>query len=256
MASKFDYRAEQRILDGAVGVQYSLDLDFETIRLRHGLLGNAEGMFCLAVGSVLAGSQHEIRPLLVKARDWVTAAIDQGERPGDYFPNFQEADRLKTLFLCNWLLDGIQDENSLKKLIEYRRRYYVANPEFNNTKSFSYSAVEFLDATAYTDFLNLVSEAGNVAFPQKASQAKAEATVALVCALNKVEGRFSETDVQKALLRLLDRWMGEWLTTGRQLHAAHWLKYVYWAGGRGLSPTEALLKAYDHMPEAEKPPSI
>jgi hypothetical protein len=46
---------------------------------------------------------------------------------------------------------------------------------------------------------------------------------------------------------------GSWLGYGQSVRAAIWLKIVYWHSGMTKTPLEVILKAYDVMPNVEKP---
>lgn len=56
--------------------------------------------------------------------------------------------------------------------------------------------------------------------------------------------------------RILKRHLqSEWLSRGHMLIAAHWLKILYWHSGVTASAPETILKAYDLMPDIQRPPT-
>lgn len=65
---------------------------------------------------------------------------------------------------------------------------------------------------------------------------------------------FDKADLLKAGQKMLNsNLQGNWLSGGQFIRAATWLKVVYWHFDETLTPRQVILKAYEHMPNVERP---
>lgn len=72
--------------------------------------------------------------------------------------------------------------------------------------------------------------------------------------LHKARGQFERLELLNAGRKLLQsRLEREWLGRGQAIRAATWLKIVYWHHDPSISALQTILRAYDDMPNVQKP---
>src|SRR5215469_14931404 len=122
----FDPAEERKQLDSDdVGYRCDLSDDFDEFRSEGALASGASFDLIQAVYCLLVGYDNPAEQLLKIAFDWVTIAIDEGEKPEDYAPDGTEAEQYETLAMCNWLLHGVHDVDSLSLVVEHEERFLV-----------------------------------------------------------------------------------------------------------------------------------
>src|SRR6478672_3879244 len=98
----FDPDSKREQLDGDVGYRFALGSDFDEYRSEGALASAASFHLIDAVYCLLVGYDDPADQLLKHAFDWVSIAINEGEKPRDYAPDGTEAERYETLAICNW----------------------------------------------------------------------------------------------------------------------------------------------------------
>src|SRR5262249_7342482 len=113
----------------------------------------------------------------------------------------------------------------------------------------------YLDAGAYETALQRFAAGRKLTPPKKLAAIRNEAQMAYVISRRRLGFEYTDTEVEAASAKFLTRNVNTWLLGGHSDRVAQWMKIVYWQEGKvGLSPKEALLKCYDHLPGCERPP--
>ena len=245
----FDPAEEREELDGDVGYRFALDADFEEYRSEGALAAAASFRLIDAVYCLLVGYDNPAKQLLKRAFEWVTIGIDKGEKPRDYAPDGTEAEQYETLAMCNWLLHGVHDVDSLSLVVEHEERFLVRERLGHDRANVSLGALSYVDAGAYQIALNRL-EAARFFAPKSLNTIRGEGQMCCVICRHRLGLEYTETEVASATERFLKRNMNTWLLDGVPDRAAQWMKVVHWREGTaGISPKEAVLMCYKYLPE-------
>jgi hypothetical protein len=190
--------------------------------------------------------------VLAKAHDWIQAAISLEEVSGGFPVSFLKASRFETLALCVWLRTGHHDVDALQKAVHHWNEYFETHPaSVADPYVLGLHSSTYLDAGLHHDLLRWIKRNQKILLAKPVSKIKSELGVAGAVALHKSEGTYSEAEIARAIHKLLDGEMNDWLTTGQQLKAVRWLKLAYWRPNEsGASARDVVLKAYNHLPAA------
>jgi len=247
----FDPAEERRQLDGDVGYRVVLDFDFEESRSVGGLASSASAYLIDAIYALLVGYDDPAQQLLKRAFDWVTIAIKEGETPRDYGPDGTEALRYGTLAMCNWLLHGIHDGDSLRRSVEHEERFLMRERLGRDRTNVSLTALSYVDAGAYQVALERLA-AARFSAPKFQNAIRSEGQMCYVICRHRLGLEYTEAQVASATERFLKRNMNTWLLDGVPDRAAQWIKVVHWREGTaGISPKEAVMMCYKYLPDAE-----
>ena len=238
-------------------------MDIEQSRSVGGVGNCAESFLGTAVASLLVGLEEPAERLLERSRQWVSESIATGERPPHkpvgaevmYFPGASEAMRFRTLALCDWLIEGRHDQENLDRSIENEMRYLEANPSHvRDGVALGMTLPAFVDARAYDRVIDLVERGRNFKAITDPPRARSAVGVCYVLARHWQNGEFAEEDVQRAVEKFLDRNVDEWLTHGRYVGAAQWMKIAHWNPEAGRDGARlALMRCYRHLKEVAPP---
>ncbi len=246
----FDPVALRARLLGDCGIQFYLRRSLEDFQADGALASGADAGIDEAIKCLLVGFDDAAHQLLKKARHWLDVAFAANEVPLQHVPDGTEAHRFHALAMCNWLLHGIHDIDSLKEFVKHEDRFLPLSGLGKNCVEVTLVSPHYLNAGAYEQILKLIAEAHGLGPPKDLSSIRSEGQMAYVLSRQHLnQDSWSEAQVQEALRRFMNRNMNEWLTGGHWDRAAEWLKIAYWREG-GLSPKETLMKAYDHLPRS------
>lgn len=90
--------------------------------------------------------------------------------------------------------------------------------------------------------------------PPSMSQTLKPREVAYALCLHHARGEFDRGEIFQAGRRMLQANLeSNWFGAGQFIRGATWLKIVYWNHDRTLAPLEVIQKAYDDMPNVQRP---
>ena len=249
----FDPAEEREQLDGDVGYRFALSYDFEEFRSDGALASSANGYLIKAVYCLLVDYDDPAGLLLKRAFDWVTIAIKQQEKPGDYEPDATEAIRYETLAMSNWLLHGVHDAENLKRTVEHEQRFLVRERLGQDRTEVSLAALSYVDAGAYRILLDRLA-AARFSAPKSLNAIRSDGQMCYVICRHRLGLEYSEAEIASATERFLNRNVNGWLLDGLADRAAQWMKVVHWReGDAGISPKEAVLMCYKYLPDVARP---
>lgn len=258
--SRFDPAHERQILLGDCGCEFDLAADFEQAKTVGGRGSSANAFLGTAIRCLLQGLAEPALQLLKKGQHWVSAALAEREIPKQflhderYSVDGEAALRSQTLSLCNWLLHGQHDAESLKRFVEYEDRFLSNSKVGRDKVNVSFLLPGYVDAGAYQRALELFANTPGLSPPKSLGSIQNEGQMSYVICRHRLGQEYSEAEVASAVSKFLTRNMDGWLSNGHYVRAAEWMKVVYWQEGRaGLSPKDVLLKCYDHLSGCDRP---
>src|SRR5215471_17242288 len=243
----FDAGEKREQLDGDVGYRFALSSDFEEFR-NEGALASGAGFDLIdAVYCLLVGYNDPAEQLLRRAFEWATIAIVEEEKPRDYAKDGTEAQWYEALAMCNWLLNGIHDADSLSRLVEHEERFLIRERIGRDRTNAGLIAISYVDADAYEVALDRLT-AARFSAPTSLNAIISEGQMCYVICRRRLGLEYSEPEVASATERFLKRKMNGWLLDGHAGRAAQWMKVVHWREGTaGISPKEAVLMCYKYL---------
>jgi hypothetical protein len=246
----FDPVALRTRLLGECGIEFHLRRKLEDFQAAGALASGADADIDKSVQCFLVGLDDAARQLLEKAHDWLRLAVATKEIPQRHVPDGTEASRFHILAMCNWLLHGVHDLESLNRFVVHEDRFLVSSGLEKDRVEISFLSPSYLDAGAYKRALELIDNARGLVPPKDLRSIRNEGQMAhVLCGRQLGLASWSDSAVASAIGAFLNRKMNDWLIDGHWGRAAEWLKIVYWKEGKaGLSPKETLLKAYKHLP--------
>ncbi len=247
------HELKERLL-GDFGYEWSLEDRFDEVKRIGGLASTADADLAVAIQCLLVGFDDAAERLLHKAVKWVQAAIAENERPQRYFPNGTEASRFHTLALCNWLLHAEHDTESFREFMSYEDSYLASSMAGKDKLSVSFVLPGYVNAGAFDRALEIFERTRGLSAPKTLGALRSEGAMAYVISRHRLGLQYSEHEVAAATARFLTRNMDDWLGRGHWVTAAEWTKIVYWNGNEeSLSPKQALMRCYDHLPHWDPP---
>jgi hypothetical protein len=203
----------------------------------------------MAVQCLLVGYDEPAMQLLERSLQWLHTAINELERPQIYEPDGTEAFRYQNLAICNWLLHGEHDTDSLRRFVEHEDRFLSGSEVGQDKVSMCFVLPAYLDAGSYQRALELFANTPGLSPPRILSSIRNEGQMSYVICRHWLGQQFTEAEVTSAVDKFLTRNVEGWLSNGHFVRAAEWMKIVQWRGGKaGLSAKDALLKCYDYLP--------
>lgn len=251
----FDISKKRKILDGDCGTKFCLKRSFENSKIVGGLASSASHDIICAIYCILVKYDEAASKLLAKAHKWLKDAIETDERPHVYVVNATEGFRHYYMAMANWLISGEHDDYSMKKYIEYEDRFIEQNREIRNDKfGISLTLPDYLDAGEYVRALELFERTKGLKPPVNINRIGNEAGMVYVLSRFYLGLEYDEPEVKKALNTFLNRNVNIWLVRGHADRAALWMKIAYWnKSNEEISPREAIMKCYDHLPGVNPP---
>jgi hypothetical protein len=241
----YDKRKQIKRLTDVMGLQRAFRLDIETATKNSALSGTCDEFVTKAIHCVLCDMPQEAKNLLAKAKAWLERAIEMREWEAQSNGAVNKSQR-RLYAIIRWLHDGIHDQGTLANwLVDVIKWFRVDHPELVATSELGLTAITFIDAGGFHDYLSLAAPGGIDTV--KCSGAN-EKQMALTLAAQALTQKFPEEKVQASVKKFLDRQVGEWLNNGHAIRAAEWMKVIYWQRGEtGLSPLDAVRKCLDHV---------
>ena len=251
----FDIKEEKRLLDGDTGIRFRFSSDYKEYSSVGGLASGAHNDIICAIYCILVKYDEAATKLLAKAHKWLKDAIETNERPNRYVVNASEGFRHYYMAMANWLISGEHDDYSMKKYIEYEDRFIEQNREIRNDKfGISLTLPDYLDAGEYVRALELFERTKGLKPPVNINKIGNEAGMVYVLSRFYLGLEYNEAEVKKALNTFLNRNVNTWLVRGHADRAALWMKIAYWnKSNEIISPREAVMKCYDHLPGVNPP---
>ena len=242
----FDRNALRETVLGDCGYKYYLASSFEEFQAEQALTLGAASSLQHAVACLLVDLQAPGMELLEKTRHWLQVAIASNEQPRRYERDYTEAYRFEMLSLCNWLIEAKHDTENLRHAVQYLERYVQSvRPD---AADLSYFLPLYLDAGENERIKELFELTPRLSPPKNLTAIRSDAVMCYVLACQRLEAAVAGAEMQTAVNKFLNRNMSVWLSHGQRSHMVRWMKIVYWQqGGAGLTPTEALLKCFEHV---------
>jgi hypothetical protein len=249
----FDPVKRRSLLLGDLGVEWELRQDFDECRALGGLGGNADAFLGSGILCLLIGLDQSASKLFQKAKQWIEAAIANDERPNWYRAGGTEASRYHTLAICNWLLDARHDADSFQHYVSFEDQYFMDPQVARDKIEASLVVPAYVSARALQRALEIIAMA-RIPEPKSLNGIRSEAQMSYALARHRLGLEFTSDEIDTALQRFLTRHMDKWLGDGHAVRAAEWMKIAYWDPSESrISPHDAILKCYQHLPNCTRP---
>jgi hypothetical protein len=254
--NKFDPINQRRVLLDVCGFSSDLRHDFEQAKSVGGLATSAHAFLGTATKCTLVGLYKPAIQLLQKASIWLRHAISHNERPQRYFLDGTEAQRFHDLAICNWLLHGQHDEQNLDQFVRHEDIYLNNSGAWRDRVNMSLTLPGYVNAGAYQEVLDWFARTPRSRSPKDLGCIRDEGQMSYVICRFRLGLEYSDSEVAFATDKFLTRNMDGWLGSGHLVSTAEWMKIIYWKDGKtGLSPRDAILKSYQHLPGRLPPTS-
>lgn len=237
----FEPGALRRRLDGDLGIRRSLAQSYDEFARSNTSGHLARAHVIRAIQCILVGYDGAADLLLARAREWLMAAIERGEKPHDYVENGTECARHFDLALCNWLLTSRDDVENYDVALSYFERGLKQSPHL------VYTMPLLMSAGAYRRALDIFN--WSRAQPARSlGRIITEGQMAYVVCRHVLGEQYAAAEVQVALKRFLDRAINHWLLDGQYPTAVIWMKITQFNGHEGeLNAKDAILRCYDYL---------
>lgn len=250
----FDVISCREQLEGEFGYRFTLAADLEGARARNALCSRGVSALGTAIECFFCGLDEAGRRVLRFSISLLEEALDTDEalRHQDTIGQLEMAHQ--SLALALWLRNGQDHHEHLSKMVEYSKRYWEEWPEKPDWESLDIILPLYLNARA-SQLVCAVAKENRVKAPQRLTGIRAPRVMACVLAKAECSNNGVGELEMEALRRFLDRLIGPvFLAKGWYREAAVWLKIAYWNYAHTKpSPTEVLVRAYNHMPDVVPP---
>jgi hypothetical protein len=228
----------------------------------------------------LVGLRAQIEPVLRDCHATLQRSFEAREPTGDiYIP----AMRSQALALSHWMLNNDNDTAVHQEALNQFDVHFeqggeeVIDPHFFNKETQRFERkvqrglplsdetiagylprylASCIQGEQYARGVSLYERVGTTKDIDPKRMTKVEELGYWVCRENPVQGRIPTDTYVSVGERILKRYLqNDWLSHGHMLIAAHWLKVLYWHSGVTASALETILKAYDLMPDVQRPPA-
>jgi tetratricopeptide (TPR) repeat protein len=219
-------------------------------------LGNgANSDLVAAISGALVGLYGEMAPIIPRAVDWLTQAIEKDEELGtnqDFYRQQLHAGKALAL----WMRDGVnaaEDWNAARQALKSASqqdnvysRVEIKSDYLDRYLALCYQAGQYEEGIAeYEKYHGVKVLSPNKTLPPR--------KVAYALCLHEARRQFDQNELFEAGRKMLQSYLqGTWLK-GQFDYAAMWLKIVYWHRDPSLTPLQTLLKAYENMPDVPRP---
>jgi hypothetical protein len=220
----------------------------------------AMGCIDRGIYACLIGRQDIAFPLFRKSLEWIDFAIESKEKWAGVFFRYQ-ADLYGAKAIAEWLL-GIESGNTewnnarIAEEDGWTKDFTIASAwDIKTFRLEKYMAYCCLSATDIPAVLEAYKHwTGKFRAASLARKLSPHGYGFAVCRHLGGVQKFTEEDLFLAGTKMLSENMeGKWLGSTGGLTAIMWLKIVYSFSDKNLTPLEVLWKAYEHMPNVEKP---
>ena len=239
---KFDPQFNRRQLE-SYGIQVFRDISHPAAAQGEYLGNSAVLMLETATECFLVGLFEEARELLEKADAFLTASLECNEtrHPGRGIV-------LEKIAFANWLLNGVEDLQSLRASVAWREKWYQTK-NIVDRGEVQLALVPYLEAEQF-DTLMARYESVGLTKPKSLRHIKGEGTMCYVLARHRLGLDYTDDEISQALQTFLKRCMEDWLF-GHYCTVARWMKIAHWKPGD--DPIATVLRCYDYLP-GRKPP--
>lgn len=215
---------------------------------------------CLAM---FLGMHNAILSTLPSRIEWIKNAIAVDEDFG-VNRNLHRVNLHSAKVIAEWLIDGENDIESWDNSRVYEEAAWrfearpwpvreIINSGLSDYMAFSYQGGEY-DEGFEAGIETYERWTGKSGIPSFSKVMKPYEFGYTLCLHQIGKGGFDEADLHNAGRRMLAANLEEnWLGRGQIITAAMWLKIVYSVSGQTLTPAQTLLKAYENMPNVQKP---
>lgn len=210
----------------------------------------------------LVGLEGEVSPIVRRANEWLALAIEQDEKLGPD-PNAHRTTLLWAKAIGEWLETGSNAEAKwgAARGYEEARWFYEKRPwtkseivkgGLDDYMAFAYQSGEFDNGfEAGIEVYERWTEKNNVSLT--GTLTPRDFAYAL-CLHRTGRQQFDGKDLISAGRKVLkSKLRKEWLGGGQYIRAATWLKIVCGCNDEALTPLQTVLKAYEYMPEVQRP---
>jgi hypothetical protein len=216
-----------------------------------------------AVVASLLGLNAEIAPIIPRVLEWLDYAIDGKERMGES-PSFHHMRLHWARAIAKWMSSSANAEADWMKTIDLEKEDWSWGDKPWSTSKIIRDRLDdymafALQASRYAEGIETYERMVGAKKITLSKTLKPRDYAYALC-LQQTQGQFNDEDLFEAGRRVLQANLEEeWLGRGQSIRAATWLKIVYWdrdlRAGRApvLTPLQALLKAYDDMPNVPRP---
>ncbi|HWV14975.1 MAG TPA: hypothetical protein VN030_06045 [Cellvibrio sp.] len=212
----------------------------------------------------LVGLQDKILPIISRSREWLDDAIKKGD---EFSPHNQlHISKLNwARAICEWLENGtdspgfwenarIFEEAAWRSENRPWPRNEIINDGLDDYMAFAFQAAEPDEGVdGYEVAIDMYEYWLGDKSPSLKKTLKPREYAYALC-LHNARNLYDRDELFAAGQKMLQANLEEkWLGGGQFIRAATWLKIVYWQNNQALTPLETILKAYDNMPNVERP---
>jgi len=159
--------------------------------------------------------------------------------------------RYETLAMCNWLLHGIHDADSLRRFVEHEERFLIREHHAREQDRSSPFSTELHRCRSVRSGAG-PARSSSILAPKSLNAIRSEGQMCYVVCRHRLGLEYSEGEVASASKRFLKRNMNTWLLDGVPDRAVQWMKLVHLQEGTaGISPKEAVLMCYKCLPDTQ-----
>lgn len=253
--NKFNLEMERHFLLGDCGYAFSLASNIEQSKSVGGRGSSAHAFLGTAIQCLLAGLDEPAYQLLNKAREWVSASLEESEVPKRYLddkrysPEGEAALRYQTLALTNWLLDNRHDAERYERFVVCEDHFLKNSKSGKDRVNVSMVLPAYLDAGAYHRGLQLFDSIG-FRIPSSYTSIRHEAPMTYILCRHLLGEDFLSTETESLTANFLNRSVENWLINGHFVRVAEWMKITYWNQRKeDRQAKQSLLKCLDHLTE-------
>jgi hypothetical protein len=248
----FDKDRIRQALEGPAGYNWLLLDTLESARSKQAIGFRARLMLNDAVRCLLVHLESPAERLALRAVEWSRRALEEAERGPTYEPLYSEAMLWTTIAFGTWITQDLHDSESYSKVAEHLRRYHLQTP-LDDKVSVSLTLVEYLDAAACEEALDVFERTPNLRPPKDPLALQFEAGLVYVRCAHTLTSTYSYETVGAATDRFLKKNVNTWLTRGQATRAARWMKVVHWNADEGRSSAhDTILRCYDYLDPGSK----
>jgi hypothetical protein len=246
---KFDPKKRKKSLRELM-IRHCRDMEYARALENRALVGHADTILSTAIECLLVGFFDVGRELLLKARIFLWAAIEDDEVSRLYSKGLSECHRMRDYVLCFWLKHGHHDENSADEAAKWRDVWFDESPAAAK-KDIQLALTEYLEAGQYERVIERFQWAG-AKKPKSLRHIRGEGSMCYAIARQRLGLEYTREELDAATETFLRRHVPEWLGwQGRVIDTARWMKLAHWKNGD--DPVATLLRAYDYLPGLKPP---
>jgi hypothetical protein len=200
---------------------------------------------CFLVGFFEVGLE-----LTAQAHVFFREAIERKEPAKLYVRELTEVYRLQGFALCNWLIHGQHDLESLTQAAHWRDIWFEEHPNLVHG-DIQYVLTDYLEAERYETLVERFLQAG-AKKPTNLRRVQGEGTLCYAIARQCLGLEYTADEIETAINTFLKRRIPQWLGgDGRWTGAARWMKLAFW--NKGEDPIATVLRCYDYLPGLKPP---